>query len=195
MDECSDALTCQYGDCVNTDGGFECVCPENYDLVEEKGNGCVDKRIGVCYREYDITTRGEKSKIARKFKHRDMRGHFLGYPACGNPFEASVSRSTCCCSAGVAWGPTCERCPVSGSPEHRQLCPGGRGFRPNPDTVVLEDVNECVELGNVVCENGRCTNTFGSYMCTCSSGYSLDDQRVRDLSFPYMKVIFLVGWY
>lgn len=40
--------------------------------------------------------------------------------------------------------------------------------------VILEDVNECEEHENL-CKNGHCTNTFGSYMCSCNEGYRLDN--------------------
>ena len=26
-----------------------------------------------------------------------------------------------------------------------------------------------------LCEDGRCSNTFGSFMCTCNDGYQIDD--------------------
>lgn len=42
--------------------------------------------------------------------------------------------------------------------------------------VILEDVNECTEHANL-CKNGHCTNTFGSYMCTCNSGFRLDSSN------------------
>jgi fibulin 1/2 len=50
--------------------------------------------------------------------------------------------------------------------------------RPNPDTLILEDINECNELSKM-CENGRCSNTFGSYMCNCNEGFKLDEKSVR----------------
>ena len=30
-----------------------------------------------------------------------------------------------------------------------------------------------------MCENGRCSNTFGSYMCNCNEGFKLDEKSVR----------------
>lgn len=39
--------------------------------------------------------------------------------------------------------------------------------------VVLEDINECEEHENL-CKNGHCTNTFGSFMCSCNEGFRLD---------------------
>ena len=66
---------------------------------------------------------------------------------------------------------------MQGTSDFNALCPGGPGFQPNPKTVILEDINECSEM-NQMCENGRCSNTFGSYMCTCNDGFELDDQKV-----------------
>ncbi|ERE76081.1 fibrillin-2-like protein, partial [Cricetulus griseus] len=58
--------------------------------------------------------------------------------------------------------------------EYRTLCPGGKGFRPNPSTVILEDINECQELRGL-CRGGICTNTFGTFQCECPVGYSLSE--------------------
>ena len=98
----------------------------------------------------------------------------------------NVPRSACCCSAaGKAWrgsgigtGNGCEPCPGEDEDEFNLICPGGKGYRPNPDTLILEDINECNELSKM-CENGRCSNTFGSYMCNCNDGFELDEKSVR----------------
>ena len=42
----------------------------------------------------------------------------------------------------------------------------------------MEDINECQELAGA-CQNGRCTNTFGSYMCACHEGFRLDEKGIR----------------
>ena len=47
-------------------------------------------------------------------------------------------------------------------PEHRLY---------NETSFVCSDVNEC-EDGSTVCQ-GNCTNTIGSYTCSCSEGYSV----------------------
>ncbi|CAL4130422.1 unnamed protein product, partial [Meganyctiphanes norvegica] len=39
--------------------------------------------------------------------------------------------------------------------------------------VILEDINECDEMENL-CGQGRCSNTFGSFMCSCYQGYTLN---------------------
>ena len=61
--------------------------------------------------------------------------------------------------------------------EYEELCPGGTGFRPNTETVVLEDIDECVELPNV-CQGGVCRNTFGSFVCVCPQGYMFEHASV-----------------
>lgn len=43
--------------------------------------------------------------------------------------------------------------------------------------MVLEDIDECEEHTNI-CKNGHCTNTFGSFMCSCNEGFRLDDSAV-----------------
>ena len=64
--------------------------------------------------------------------------------------SSHYSRSSCCCSVGSAWGPDCEKCPEPGTEEFALVCPGGIGFQPNPKTVILEDINECNELNQVI---------------------------------------------
>lgn len=147
----------------------------------------LDKREGRCYME--IEERG-------------------GQKRCHHEMGLAVSKATCCCSVGKAWGSKCESCPGPNTEEYKTLCPGGTGYRPNPSTVniesklilnflktitffnyifsvnifsvyilkkvILEDVNECEEHDNL-CNNGHCTNTFGSYMCSCNEGYRLDN--------------------
>ncbi|CAB3384639.1 Hypothetical predicted protein [Cloeon dipterum] len=154
-DECNSPQACLYGTCVNTDGSFECHCPPNHDLIES-GNGCVDRREESCYLDVETAPGGR------------------GRDRCTMPLSKSVTKATCCCSnAGKGWGSRCERCPEPGTEEFDQLCPGGKGYRPNPVTVVLEDINECAEMDKL-CGNGHCTNTFGGFMCSCGDGYRLE---------------------
>ncbi|RVE40585.1 hypothetical protein evm_014764, partial [Chilo suppressalis] len=48
--------------------------------------------------------------------------------------------------------------------------------------VTLADIDEC-EQHPALCEHGTCTNTFGSFVCTCGDGWLLadDEQRCIDV--------------
>lgn len=62
-----------------------------------------------------------------------------GRNRCLKEMGEPVTRATCCCSVGKAWGSRCELCPPPGSEEYKQLCPGGTGYRPNSVTVCFFD--------------------------------------------------------
>ena len=59
-------------------------------------------------------------------------------------------------------------------------------FQPNEKTVILEDIHECLEFGSSLCKNGRCSNTFGSYMCMCKIGFELDKNGVSSKQFHFL---------
>ncbi|XP_052610644.1 fibrillin-3 isoform X2 [Peromyscus californicus insignis] len=153
VDECENPANCINGLCVNTPGSYLCNCPQDFQL-NPSGVGCVDTLAGICFLE--VQDRGD-SDIS-----------------CSEEIGAGVSRASCCCSLGQAWGRPCKPCPIGNTSEYRTLCPGGKGFRPNPITVIMEDINECQELPRL-CQGGNCTNTFGTFQCECPLGYSLSE--------------------
>ena len=54
------------GFCINTDGGVECECPQDWVLAED-GSRCLDTRKEACfdYHRYDNT----------KYKYRAFNSH------------------------------------------------------------------------------------------------------------------------
>ena len=46
IDECADPQTCRRGEGINTDGGYECKCPENFELLQ---SGTIDCNVFSVY--------------------------------------------------------------------------------------------------------------------------------------------------
>ncbi|XP_026432746.1 wall-associated receptor kinase 5-like [Papaver somniferum] len=80
-------------------------------------------------------------------------------------------------------------------------CTCKTGFEGNPYLAPgCEDVNECEDKINSPCV-GNCTNTFGSYKCSCPVGMSGDGKKdglgcsttVGQAGFPLMRVVIGIG--
>ena len=60
---------------------------------------------------------------------------------CADGGQLEVRKADCCCSMGVGWGPSCERCPAQGTKQFNQLCHSqgmdDRGFRIDQFTFIL----------------------------------------------------------
>ena len=46
IDECLSNDYCKFGTCENTPGNFRCVCPEGFDLSENRRH-CIGKSFGI----------------------------------------------------------------------------------------------------------------------------------------------------
>ncbi|CAC5378602.1 FBN2_3 [Mytilus coruscus] len=151
VDEC-ERNPCVNGICINNQGSFRCECPESFQLQAD-GRTCLDVKTDICYQD----------------KKRGV---------CVLPLPRPMTRSMCCCTDISSalykrWGAACEICPLTGTPQYKQLC----------DALPDRDVNECA-LNPEICQNGACENLDGSYRCVCNPGYQVDQsgKRCRDIN-------------
>uniref|UniRef100_A0A3P9PYX7 Latent transforming growth factor beta binding protein 1 n=1 Tax=Poecilia reticulata TaxID=8081 RepID=A0A3P9PYX7_POERE len=87
---------------------------------------------------------------------------------CGKALPGLTKLDQCCATIGTSWGfHKCQKCP--NKPCKYKYCP--LGYK-RINSSHCQDVDEC-QL-QVVCPNGDCLNTMGSYMCTCKPGYAPD---------------------
>ena len=49
------------------------------------------------------------------------------------------------------------------------------------DDVTCSDIDECVTVDNAHVQNAQCTNTVGSYKCSCTDGYDGDGYQCDDI--------------
>lgn len=131
VDECESPQSCLYGTCINQEGNYKCVCPSDHDLVSE-GNACIGEfhwSMSFFNRKLLIIHLWSDRRTSRCFLEIDNQGR------CQEPTADYVTKPSCCCSVGKAWGPNCVICPIPGSKDYDDLCPGGLGYKPNEITV------------------------------------------------------------
>lgn len=151
LDECADRRQCPSENfrCVNTLGGFECVCKPGYKLTRRQ---CVDEdecESAPCEHVCVNTPGGYRCACS------------LGYVV--DP----RSPNNCQLHCGE------DECPAECDPndDSQCNCPVGYIAEERDDGVFCLDIDEC-DSGH--CEHG-CENTFGSYKCTCDAGFTLVD--------------------
>ncbi|XP_042359562.1 thrombomodulin [Plectropomus leopardus] len=152
FNDCRDARQCPGENfvCVNTVGGFQCVCKDGYVM---RGSLCVD--VDEC--------------VSAPCEHM-----------CTN----TPGSYKCSCYDGYIEDPTApnkcklhcgkEECPAECDPNDRFqcYCPDGYVAEEREDHTVCIDIDECSFF---YCDQD-CKNTFGSYVCSCSRGYTLVGQ-------------------
>ncbi|XP_067173272.1 LOW QUALITY PROTEIN: latent-transforming growth factor beta-binding protein 3-like [Apteryx mantelli] len=106
INECAMQGVCQNGECLNTQGSFRCACKPGHALGPSRSQ-CLPEKAE------------EKSLCFRLVS---------GPQQCQHPLPTRLSRQTCCCSVGKAWGGRCERCPADGTAAFKAICPAGKGY-------------------------------------------------------------------
>lgn len=149
FNDCTDPRQCpgENSKCVNTAGGFQCVCKDGY---RSKGGVCVD--INEC-------TSAPCEHMCDNLPGSYVCSCYSGYKE--DPEEPHRCKLHC----GE------EECPAECDPNDRYqcFCPEGYILEERQHNSVCLDIDEC---SSFYCHQD-CENTYGSYVCKCSPGYKL----------------------
>ncbi|TRZ06326.1 hypothetical protein HGM15179_020781, partial [Zosterops borbonicus] len=116
INECALPGVCQPGECRNTQGSFRCSCSAGHVLGPSRSQCLV---LGVPGAEP-----GEERGLCFRL--------VSGSQQCQHPLPTRLTRRTCCCSVGKAWGGRCQRCPPDGTAAFKAICPAGKGSQDPP---------------------------------------------------------------
>lgn len=151
FNECTDARQCpgHNSRCVNTVGGFQCVCKDGYSNM---GGVCVD--VNEC--------------LQAPCEHNcdNLPGSYRCW--CYNGYKEDPQEPhRCKLHCGE------RECQAECDPNDRYqcYCPDGYILEERDQTNMCIDIDECF---SDYCDQ-HCENTYGSYVCLCSPGYKLVD--------------------
>ncbi|XP_063118454.1 latent-transforming growth factor beta-binding protein 2 isoform X5 [Rattus norvegicus] len=155
VDECEGPQnSCLGGECKNTDGSYQCLCPQGFQLA----NGTVCEDVDECVGEEHCAPHGECLNSPGSF-----------FCLCAPGFASAEGGTRCqdvdeCATTEPCLGGHC----VNTEGSFNCLCE--TGFQPAPDSGECVDIDECAN--DTVCGNhGFCDNTDGSFRCLCDQGF------------------------
>ena len=190
IDECAtgaDNCADEGSECTDTDGSWECACIDGYH-----GNGvnCTD------YDECDGENNGHYcgantacNNLPGTFECLCLDGFTDLENIVVNGTAAQVCSDFINCVDGEndcdTVNAVCNEVVGLGDDGYGYTCSCNAGWTVTADFGrTCEDENEC-ENGNNDCDldNGICTNSVGSFVCSCNDGYSMDDNGIcQDLN-------------
>ena len=146
IDECDSKICPENASCVNSEGGYKCLCFNGYE-----GDLCTDidecsKNTTMCDKNADcLNTVGGYSCFCKQ--------NFIGT---GHSCSEGKCTDSLCPENQVCVGPT------------SMLCECRDGYILNKGECT--DIDEC-STQNVCSENAKCQNNNGSFTCGCNEGY------------------------
>eukprot|EP00117_Sycon_ciliatum_P040240 scpid54064/ scgid2113/ Fibrillin-1 len=110
------------------------------------------------------------------------------YPDGGQYTDNCAFGSDCTCNNGVGGCPNSKPCtdsPCNGTTHCCQECP----------PTWTDDINECISPANNCSPFAKCTNTYGSYTCTCRMGYHGNGATCNECKVdPESNIVTLHHW-
>uniref|UniRef100_A0A8D2MIQ8 EGF-like domain-containing protein n=1 Tax=Zonotrichia albicollis TaxID=44394 RepID=A0A8D2MIQ8_ZONAL len=186
IDECRISPDlCGHGSCVNTPGSFECECFEGYESGFMMMKNCMD--INECERDPLLCRGGICMNTDGSFECICPPGHELtaeGNTCIGEGSAGKPHRQSSCRALG---GKVSLPVSLGAHSKAKNLCPLlPPKLLPGPLSVqgwvpvgpcqlrvlwLSPDIDECT-ITNGGCDT-HCSNSEGSYECSCSEGYAL----------------------
>ncbi|XP_058911742.1 latent-transforming growth factor beta-binding protein 2 isoform X1 [Kogia breviceps] len=155
VDECEEPQSsCLGGECKNTAGSYQCLCPPGFQLA----NGTVCEDVDECVGEEYCAPRGEC-----------LNSHGSFFCLCAPGFASAEGGASCqdvdeCAVTDRCLGGQC----VNTEGSFNCLCK--TGFQPSPESGECVDIDECAN--DTTCgSHGFCDNTDGSFRCLCDQGF------------------------
>ena len=162
--ECS-----EFADCADSEGSYACTCHQGYESSDE-GRTCTD--INECEKTdsnahqcaNEVTDKGgascENVLNGGGYTCNCDDGYYIDGTVCKDTDECLDGSHSCDLDQG-----TCH----NDVGTYTCTCDGD-GWRLNQDGYTCDDIDECAELSHN-CVNADCTDTDGSFECTCHAGY------------------------
>lgn len=195
IDECLDSNGQCSQLCLNQPGGFACACETGFELTPD-GFGCAD--IDECSQDYgncsDICInllgthacaceRGyELAKDKLSCQDVDECAGLLS-GGCSHECINKAGTFECGCPLGYILnddGRSCSPALVGCPPGTQRSADGCAPIECNPGYTLGSD-DKCVDIDECQKQNGgcshRCSNTEGSFKCSCPPGYKLDSDQ------------------
>ncbi|MBN3299259.1 LTBP2 protein, partial [Amia calva] len=167
--------------CVNAEGSFLCICPNEDEDFDPETSQCRNRSI-LGQIDTSVEPRLPSDEVRKECYYNLNDANF-----CDNVLSRNTTKQECCCTQGGGWGDNCEiyPCPIKGRDEYNELCPHGGGFLSVDGAsqgfpgLLYQDADECKMFGSEICKRGLCINTLFGYSCYCHMGYYYDTIRLE----------------
>jgi len=162
VDECSPGRqTCDINaKCTNTIGSFTCTCNGGY-----VGNGLKCKDPNECTGENNCHVNAKCTNTTSEFPSSGYRNYYRS-SRLRNPLSWLYRDYTCKCKPGFKG--------LGYSTEYVKKYKKSQAYS-------CQDIDECNTEEHKCHRKAKCTNTMGSFTCSCNEGYSGNGFQCQDL--------------